>query len=245
MAAPDDHALAARLAHDAGQQLLELRDGHRDRRGSWWLEKAGDALAHKLIVGELRRQRPGDAVLSEEGLDDLRRLDAESVWIVDPLDGSSDFAWADTWAVHIGLTEGGEPTAGAVALPVWDVTFATEPPALTPDRRAGRPRVAVSRSLARADGLPPAKALHAEIVVLGSAGFKAMTVVCGHTDAYVTSGWLGEWDLCAPAAVALAAGLHASRLDGSRLRFNEPRPWLTGGVICRPELAEEIIAAFA
>ena len=73
-----------------------------------------------------------------------------------------------------------------------------------------------------------AQALDAEPVRLGSAGAKAMTVVNGETDIYVHDGGMYQWDSAAPAAVALAAGLHASRIDGSPIVYNQPRPVAAG-----------------
>ena len=260
MAAPADHALAERLAREAGRTLLELQSQTgasqtgasqtgAPRRWQWGLAAAGDGLAHRLIVDELRRRRPADAVLSEEGHDDPRRLRAQRVWIVDPLDGSSNFAnGGETWAVHVGLCESGEPSAGAVAVPTWGEVFTADPPPPPPERRIGpmrradRLKIAVPWMSRRSHALELAAALDAAIVALGSAGYKAMAVVSGLADAYVTAGGLCEWDTCAPAAVAAAAGLHVSRIDGSRLRFNRPVPCRHDGlVICRPDLADELL----
>jgi 3'(2'), 5'-bisphosphate nucleotidase len=78
---------------------------------------------------------------------------------------------------------------------------------------------------------------------MGSAGAKSMAIVRGEADIYAHTGGQYEWDSCAPAAVAVAAGLHASRLDGSPLRYNATNPYLPDLLICRPELAERAIAA--
>jgi len=163
------------------------------------------------------------------------------VWIVDPLVGSSDFGWSDTWAVHVSQVENGKPTAGAVSVPGWDTTWATEPmPQPIMSRVGERPRILVSRSRRHIDGRLLAEGLGAEVLAVGSAGVKAMAVVRGEVDAYVHGGGLYEWDSCAPVAVAEAAGLVACRLDGSELWFNKDDPWSPGLVICRPELAEGI-----
>ena len=243
-AATDDHALAARLAHECGQRLLDLLDDPSALRG-WGLERAGDRQAHEFLTEELRRHRPDDAVLSEEGRDDKRRLDAERVWIVDPLDGSIDFGMTGAWSVHVALCQRGVATAAAVAVPAWDTTFATDPPARPTMCRVGRRRVVVARSRGHSDGRRLAASLDADVLTMGSAGVKAMAVVRGEMDAYVHAGGLYEWDVCAPAAVALAAGLHASCADGSPLRFNNPRPHTPGLVICRPDFAAELLEALA
>ena len=245
MAEIDDHALAAWLAHECGQRLLALLRDPSAPQG-WGLEDAGDQQAHEFLTQELVRLRPGDAVLSEEGRDDRRRrLDAERVWIIDPLDGSMDFGVSGAWSVHVALCEGGVPAAAAVAVPAWDITFGTRPPARPTMCRVGRRRIVVARSRAYIDGRRLADRLDAEVVTMGSAGVKAMAVVRGEMDAYVHAGGLYEWDTCAPAAVALAAGLHASCADGSPLRFNNPRPHTPGLVICRPDFANELLEALA
>ena len=244
MAEMDDHALAARLAHECGQRLLGLLSDPAAPQG-WGLEDAGDRQAHEFLTHQLARLRPGDAVLSEEGRDDRRRLDAERVWILDPLDGSYDFGVTGSWSVHVALCEGGVPAAGAVAVPAWGTTFATDPPSEPTMCRVGRRRVVVARSRGYSDGRMLAQRLDAEVVAMGSAGVKAMAVVRGEMDAYVHAGGLYEWDVCAPAAVALAAGLHASCADGSPLRFNNPRLLTPGLVVCRPDFADELLEALA
>ena len=254
MTAGDDHALAARLAHITGQRLVELLEGRAEPRnganaaaalGLGSLEYAGDRLAHEVLCEELGKHRPDDAVLSEEGHDDGSRLSDRRVWIVDPLDGSRDFGWSGAWAVHVGLCEDGAPIAGAVAVPAWGETFGSHPPARPTMCRVGRCRVVVSRSQRNVDGARLAAALDAEVVAMGSVGVKAMAVVRGEVDVYAHTGGFYEWDACAPAAVAAAAGLHVSAPDGSPLRFNNPDPWQQGLVICRPELAQRVLEALA
>ena len=242
MPAADDHALAARLADETGRLLLGLLADPEAPR-DWRLGSAGDRQAHEFLVAELRRHRPDDAVLSEEGHDDRSRLDADRVWILDPLDGSSDFGLSGSWAVHVALCERGAPTAAAVAVPNWSTTFTTDPPPRPTMCRVGRRRVAVARSRRHSDGRRLAQELDAEVLAMASAGVKAMTVVRGEMDAYVHLGGLYEWDVCAPAAVALAAGLHAFGADGSPLRFNNIRPHTPGLVICRPDFADELLEA--
>ena len=241
-----DHALAARAASEAGRFLVGLR-AELEAAGSWAYEVGdeGDRQAHHLIVDVLRRERPHDAVLSEEGWDDLRRLDAARVWIVDPVDGTREFSepGRSDWAVHVGLVVAGRPVAGAVALPARGLTLGTGDPPTVPPRPPGPPRVVVSRTRPPRQALQVRDALGAQLVPLGSAGAKAMAVVLGEVDAYVHAGGQYEWDSCAPAAVALAAGLHVSRLDGSPLVYNRRDPWLPDLLVCRPELAAAVLGA--
>ena len=235
-----DHALAASIARDAGRLLLDLRPTIEDPAA---LRKAGDARANVLILDALHAARSDDAILSEESADDLRRLDHDRVWIVDPLDGTREYGepGRDDWAVHVALSIGGTASIGAVALPAQGLVFATDPaPALAPPTD-GPVRLVVSRTR------PPAltdvlrEALDAELVPMGSAGAKAMAIVSGAADVYAHAGGQYQWDSAAPVAVAAAAGLHVSRLGGEPLRYNEAERSLPDLLICRPELAERVL----
>lgn len=240
-----DHDTAARLATAAGELLLRVR--RRDFADVAARKAAGDSAAHRFLVDRLGAERPDDAVLSEEGADDPVRLTADRVWIVDPLDGTREFAepGRTDWAVHVALWERGELTAGAVALPAEGATLHTGLPPTPPARRPGPLRLAVSRSRPPALVQDLAQRLGAELVPMGSAGVKAMSVVRGETDAYVHGGGQYEWDSAAPVAVARAARLHTSRLDHAPLRYNRPDPYLPDLVVCRPELAAQVLAAIA
>jgi 3'(2'), 5'-bisphosphate nucleotidase len=239
-----DHEIARALAVDAGLLLLDLRtamtkDGASERE----IKDAGDREAHLFLMEALHRLRPDDAVLSEEGKDDLARLQFSRAWIVDPLDGTREYGEGrHDWAVHVALAVDGAPAVGAVALPGTDIVLDTGIPPVVPARPEGRPvQMAVSRSRPPALSVAVTDELGGELVPMGSAGYKAMAVVTGEVDAYVHGGGQYEWDNCAPAAVALAAGLHASRLDGSPLTYNHEDPYLPDLVICRPELAGQIL----
>ncbi len=239
----NDHELAAKVATETGDLLVDLIRDPSTRRGWGGLEYEGDRAAHNFIVGELGRHRPDDSVLSEEGRDDRGRLEADRVWIVDPLDGSSDFGYSPHWSVHVALVEQGAPVAAAVAVPGWETTWATEPrPEPIMSRVGSTPRIVVSRSRSHYDGRALQEALGADVYAVGSAGVKAMAVVRGEFDAYVHSGGLYEWDSCAPVGVARAAGLHCCRLDGSELEFNKPDPWSPGLIITRPHLTDDLVA---
>lgn len=218
-----------------------------ERAGIGMVRLTGDRVAHEFLVAALHRYRPGDAVLSEEGVDDLDRLASDRVWIVDPLDGTNDYSRPHSaeWAVHVALTVGGRPVAGAVSLPVLGEVYATEPAPIRPTVEREQPLVLVSRSRANFDGYRLGAALDAQIGTIGSAGVKAMLVVRGEADVYAHGGGLYEWDTCAPEAVAAAAGLFVSTAAGAPIDYNHPDPWVPGFVVCRPELADQVIAALA
>jgi len=244
--AETDADLSARLAVEAGHLLVAIRDELTSNGASpWQVMDTGDLASHRFIAAALADARPDDAVLSEEGLEDPRRFGADRVWIVDPLDGTSEFGEHGRydWAVHIALWASHRLSAGAVSLPAMDLVFCTDPAPVVPPSDRTRPRLVTSRSRNPAVAVVVANALDADAVRLGSAGAKAMAVVTGQADIYVHDGGMYQWDSAAPAAVALAAGLHVSRIDGSPMVFNERDPWLPDLLICRPEFAEPALEA--
>ncbi len=240
-----DHELAARLATEAGRLLLQVRDELAYAPASE-RKAAGDKRSHEFLMQALGAERPGDAVLSEEGVDDPIRLSAERVWIVDPLDGTREFSGLGRidWAVHVALWQSGWLTSGAVALPAQRITLAT-PHVPAPPRAPSSPRIVVSRTRPPVIALDVRDALGGTLVEMGSAGAKVASVVQGISDVYVHAGGQYEWDNAAPVAVARAAGLHASRIDGSPLKYNRRDPLLPDIVICRPELADAVLAVTA
>jgi 3'(2'), 5'-bisphosphate nucleotidase len=238
----NDHEVAAALATQAGELLLgvrvELADATAAERKS-----AGDKRSHDFLMDALAAQRPGDAVLSEEGADDPVRLSSQRVWIVDPLDGTREFSelGRDDWAVHVALWESGELVAGAVALPAQGVTLAT-PDVAAPPAAPATPRIVVSRTRPPAVALAVRDSLDGTLVEMGSAGAKVASVVQGLADVYVHAGGQYEWDSAAPVAVARAAGLYTSRIDGSPLVYNRADPLLPDLIVCRAELADAVLA---
>lgn len=247
----DDHQLARSLAEDAGRLLLDLRERLvADGASPETIKTEGDRQSHEWLMQALTEARPDDSVLSEEGGDgsgpeDQQRLDAERVWIIDPLDGTREFGEhprAD-WAVHVALVTDGVPVAGAVALPAQRRVLATNPPAPTPAVPAERPRIIVSRTRPPEVARYLAEALGGDLVPMGSAGAKAAAVVLGAADVYPHAGGQYEWDSCAPAAVARAAGVWASRIDGSPLVYNNADPYLPDFLVCHPLLVERVRTA--
>jgi len=235
-----EHRDAAHLAAAAGRALMELRSAPPAMRD---LGAAGDRLSHALLVGDLGRLYPDDDVRSEEGLEHV--AGEGRLWIIDPLDGTREFRQLERsdWAVHVALAVGGEPVVGAVALPAMDMVLSTgEPPVVPPFPAGEQPRVVVSRSRPPDVAHEVAEAIGAVMVPLGSAGAKIAAVVLGAAEVYVHAGGQYEWDSCAPVAVALASGLHASRLSGAPLRYGDPDAWLPDLVVCRPEYAESVLA---
>jgi 3'(2'), 5'-bisphosphate nucleotidase len=241
----DDARLAAELAARAGALLLDLRS--TSGLAGTDLGKRGDADSNALLLRELAAARPDDAVLSEESVDSPARLGADRVWIIDPLDGTREYGMPGRtdWAVHVALwRRGGGITAAAVAQPALDALYASDSVQAAPPQRSAR-RFLVSDSRPPAFAQPVAAALGAELQPMGSAGAKTMAVLRGEADAYLHAGGQWEWDSAAPVGVALAAGLHASRIDGRPLEYNLPHPYLPDLLVCRTELAADLLRAIA
>lgn len=238
-----DHALAGDLATRAGELLVTLREELAGAAPSL-RQELGDQRSAFLILGLIADLRPNDAVLVEDAVDGGQRLTCDRVWIIDPLDGTREFGepGRKDWAVHVALWSSGRLVAGAVALPATGGLFQAHPPASTVERRPGPMRIAASRTRAPEVVHEIARELGAEVLLMGSAGAKAMAVVTGHADAYIHAGGQYEWDSAAPVAVARAAGLHASRLDGSDLVYNQPDAWLPDLVVCRPEIVDKLLS---
>ena len=257
MPALDDHALAADLAERAGRLLVQLRAQGGDPAA---LRNAGDRQSHEFLMAELARARPGDAVLSEEGVDDKARLSADRVWIVDPLDGTREFGEPGRvdWAVHVALwardtpagpaapagSGDGDLIAGAVALPAQGRVLSTAAPTPLTGPDAHHPlRMVVSRSRASDLVKSVAALIKADLVPWGSAGAKVATVVLGENDVYLHSGGFYEWDTAAPVAVARQHGFHVSRIDGSPVLYNQEDPLLPDILVCRPAIAPVLLDA--
>ncbi len=272
-----DAEFARRLAASAGELLLSLRDeiGFADPAA---LKAAGDQRSHSYITDQLAGWRPDDAVLSEEEAgsrsvdESAARLDTTRVWIVDPLDGTREYAeeGRTDWAVHIALwtseppasqtrrrrrtvhgntpASGGRLAAGAIALPAQGIVMSTDTPPGAPQEaqaRGTRLRIACSRTRPPAFLAQVAVELDALLVPMGSAGAKIAAVLTGEVDAYVHDGGQYEWDSAAPVAVANAVGLHTSRLDGTPLHYNQADPHLPDLLVCRPRLARTLLESVA
>lgn len=239
-----DAALAANIATSAGELLLELRQDPTFRDPDDLRDEA-DRRAHNHIMALLGRHFPDDAILSEEGVDEKSRLRAARTWIIDPLDGTNEYGFPERgdWAVHVALVINHVAVLGAVAIPSLGVTYASgtvTPPFFSDTDQL---KIAVSRSRRSTVAARIADSLGAEVVRMGSAGAKAMAVVRGDVDIYAHSGGMYEWDSAAPVAVAAAAGLHVSRIDGSPLLYNQDDPWLPDLLICRRDVAADVLEA--
>ena len=241
-----DQQLASRVATEAGAMLVELRDELVAEGVHYWdLKDEGDVAGHRYIMSALTAARPDDVILSEEAADNRKRLSADRVWIIDPIDGTNEFAEhpRHDWAIHIALWESGELTAASVALPTLGITFDASPAAVVPPSTREKPLLVTSRSRNPYCAVMVANALGCDVARLGSAGAKAMAIVMGEADIYVHDGGMYQWDSAAPIAVAAAAGLFTSRIDGTPLIYNRRDAWLPDLVVCQQHLAQQVIDA--
>jgi len=239
-----EDAVATAAAAEAGRLLLELRQAAAPAAPDE-VGRRGDAASHRALVELIARLRPGDAIVSEEAATDARP-GLGRFWLIDPLDGTREYGEGRSdWAVHVALVDGGRPVAAGVAVPARGLVLSTGEPPPRVVRDDGPLRILVSRSR------PPGFAgvlvdrLDATLIRAGSAGAKTAAVVLGEADAYVHDGGQFEWDSAAPVAVASAAGLHVSRLDGSPLRYGNPGFWLPDLLVARRDRAAELLAAIA
>lgn len=234
-----DAELAGKLAQAAGEILLQVRSSGLVTGKN--LGKAGDETANQFLINAIREQRPDDGLLSEESKDTKERLSRSRVWIIDPVDGTREFGEGRSdWAVHIALAIEGAAHIGAVALPGLGQILRSDQPAALP--QSGDPlRLVVSRTRPAKEAVAAAEAIGGELVPMGSAGAKAMAIIRGEADIYLHSGGQYEWDSCAPVAVAMAHGLHCSRIDGSPLEYNQADVYLPDLLICRKEHAQQML----
>ncbi len=241
----DDAAVAVAAAQAAATVLCSLRSQPEEGTSPGPdLGRRGDKQSHEVIQSLLAAARPGDAILSEEASDDPGRVNRERVWIIDPLDGTREYGepGRTDWAVHVALVRSGALAVGVVALPALGLTLSSAMPPRLPDHR-GPIRIVVSRTRPPELAAEVARRLGALVTPMGSAGAKAMSILLGQSDVYLHAGGQHEWDSAAPVAVALAAGLHASRIDGSPLVYNRHPAWQPDLLICRPEIAAEVVRA--
>lgn len=227
---------AVDAAEAAASALLALR-GHPLIDGSDDLADLGDAVAHRVIVDVIGRVFPDDAILSEEGRPLGDAVRPKRIWIVDPLDGTKEYSQrgrAD-WAVQVAFVVGQTPVIGVVALPALGLLLHSRA-VVQAGRRPGPLRLAVSRTRRPPLADAVAEALDADLLPMGSVGAKTAAVIAGDADLYLHAGGQFEWDSAGPVAVARAAGLVATRLDGSPLRYNQSDPYLPDLLIGRPEV---------
>lgn len=249
--------MARSIAAEAGALLVDLRAAAGpidpgDKAALKDLRDRADRAAHDLIVSRLALS-PGDALLSEEGADSRDRLDAQRVWIVDPLDGTWEFGQNRTdFGVHIALWDmpSQQMLLGVVDLPAQDLVRTsgdadpTVPP--LPDDRPLRVVASRTRPPERLDEIVAALAdrlgRDVEVVNVGSVGAKVNEILSGRAEAYLHDTGFYEWDLAAPLAVAKHYGLECTHWDGAEVTFNQMPPFVKNVFVSHPALTADLRA---
>lgn len=251
--------VALRLAHEAGRAIMgyyqtglpvDLKAGDEP-------VTAADRTADALIAAGLRDAFPGDGLLTEESEDDLSRLDRERVWIVDPLDGTTEFInETGEFAVQIALTKGGYPALGVVYQPAKDRLFhavRSQGAFQVYDGQVSRLRVSTEADPAlmclvasRTHYSPFIEVARQALGIasadrVGSVGLKVGMVARAACDLYLATTVSKEWDLCAPHALLLEAGGALTNLCGERLIYNKRDVTECTGLIASNGLAHDQI----
>jgi 3'(2'), 5'-bisphosphate nucleotidase len=250
-----DFARELAVAEEVAQQAARLVLGYHgtdlvieSKAGNEPVTKA-DREASELIVAALSAAFPDDVVLSEELPDDGSRHGRPRVWMVDPIDGTSDFIQGESgFVVMIGLVVDGRPRVGAVAQPLTGRVYGgvvgrgawrqdadgTRTP-LTTSTLAAPPGIRLVASKThrtpRVDAVKRALGITDELNV-GSVGLKIGLVSEGSRDLYVYTGSRTKiWDTCGPEAILLGAGGRMTDLDGKPLVYDTPDLYNRRGIV--------------
>jgi fructose-1,6-bisphosphatase/inositol monophosphatase family enzyme len=239
---------------EAGRRILRYLDStlevNHKERGE--VVTPADRESDRLIRHGLAAAFPADAIFSEETADSPDRLANARVWIVDPLDGTSNFiARGDEFSVSIGLALAGKPTVGAVYNPTRGELFAgAAGVGVTVNGVAARAggadeiasaRLSVSRKEALAlSGVLPCR----ELMQISSMAYKLARVAAGMEDGVLSKKRRKEWGTCAGTALVLAGGGRASLLDGAEICFNRVEPLQALGMVAAgPALHSRLLVA--
>jgi 3'(2'), 5'-bisphosphate nucleotidase len=255
---PEELQTAKELALGAGAILLQH---YGQSIAVQWKEPGSpvtvaDRAASQFITQELKQRFPRDAVLSEEENDDNSRLSSSRVWIVDPMDGTTEFvAHRDEFSVMIGLAIDGNPVLGAVYQPTADKLYYAVAGGgafveqaktqrllrVSPEADLSRIVMAISRSHDSARVKRLREYLHIQSTLpFGSAGLKIGKICEGLAHLYVTLGpRTSQWDTCAPQAILLEAGGRMTDVYGNPLQYNTADPRNLNGLVANNGVIHE------
>lgn len=264
----NDQELAEFLAYETGQVIANLAAEKFNDLTARELGDAGDLAGHDFLVHQFAKHRPLDHLLSEEGEDNAGRLNADRVWIVDPLDGTSHYSKLEPdYAVHIALWEriSNMPfklSASSVSVPAKDLVIGLNPKAnlsvqqiraalVSDSDRPIRILVSATRPPAELDQICqilknqfPDRG-EPKLIAMGSVGAKLAEIISGNADLYVNTGGFYDWDIAAPAAIAVAYGLSACDVTGAELKFNQADVFVPNAVIGHPKFVDAITKSLA
>lgn len=241
--------VAIRLAHQAGRVIMGYYQA-----GVTVEHKTGDEPvtiadreSDQFISDGLRTAFPDDGLLTEESDDDRSRLHRERVWIVDPLDGTSDFVQGtDDFVVQIALAVSGRPVLGVIYQPTSELLLHAVHGRGAYQVRNGRTtRLRVSTTsipsqmclvASRSHYSPPVEDARRALGItaikhMGSVGLKVALLARGECDLYLATTIAREWDMCAPHAVLLEAGGKLTDPCGDDILYNEPEIGTCRGLV--------------
>jgi len=242
--------VARRLAREAGSILMGFYKG--DTKIEWKGRDdpvtAADHAANEMLVRELAKAFPNDAILSEEAPDDKARLNKDRVWMVDPMDGTKQFIEKlDEFAVMIGLLVGGEPQIGVVYNPATDRMFYAAPGiGAFVEEKLTTKRLRVSdladptrmiAAMSRSHHSPTVDAIRQRLgttgeVRSGSVGLKLGLICEGQAHIYVHPGAkTNQWDTCGPEAILRAAGGRITDASGQPIEYNTDHVRNMNGIV--------------
>jgi len=208
-----------------------------------------DLEANKKIQEILLGRYPGDGWLSEESKDDLKRLAAPRVWVIDPIDGTREFIEkVPQFAVSIGLVVEGRATVGVVYNPAQAKLYKAARGAgamlndssirVTPREKVEGASLIVSRSEPRKRFQPFAELCNVQPV--GSIAFRLALIAGGEGDGMLTFRALHEWDVCGGVAIVEGAGGVVIDGQGNNIVFNRRDSLCRGMVASNPALAKSL-----
>lgn len=250
----NDQELAEHLALETGKLLQATFKENHASLSPQEIGALGDKAGHEFLVHELSKHRPLDHVLSEEGEDNLGRLAANRVWIIDPLDGTSHYSKGEPdYAVHIALWEKGSSAqfqliAASVSVPETNCVHGLANELIDSDSNSVRVLVSATRPPVEIDQICAelkAQFGQVELIAMGSVGAKLSHIIKGKADLYINTGGFYEWDIAAPAAVAKANGLSVLCTNGEELTFNNPEVYVPNVVMGKPEFVQAVIKSLA
>lgn len=243
-----ERAVAEDLARQAADILLHYRRNGFETEHKTSADDpvtVADREASELIVAGLRAAFPDDGILSEELLDNADRLSCERVWIIDPIDGTSEYVkGSPDYCVSIGLSVGGRAVLGVVLAPerrelftgvVGEGVWKDGVPAGFSDRLPPQSVIAVSDT-------EHARELHQfalpNMLPSGSIALKMARIAAGEADATFTMSPRSEWDIAAGMALIGAAGGVSTRRNGREIVLNSAQPHIGRGILAgRPDVA--------
>ncbi len=209
------------------------------------MDHAVDALLKMRLMAIL----PDAGWLSEETADNADRLNAQMLWLVDPIDGTRDYIRGRTgWCVSVALIANSVPVFAVMAAPATDqiwVAKAGHGVTCNGKKLQGSQRDIFAGSRVPADDLPK---MDRDLVIVSKPNSIAMRmtmVACDRADLVATLRWGNEWDIAAAHLVAQEAGAIVTDALGAPIKYNKPKPLDFGLICCAPGIHNAAVERLA